>query len=198
MINFSLLTHIKPIKLVVMLCLLTTLQGCVVATVVAITAGTSIATDRRSVSHQIDDQRIELHIYNEITRNKSLKDNTNVQIVSVNGAVLMIGQAPNTYLRDQLIKIANAVDGVVKIHNQVRIGNIISVTTQSNDVWLTSKIKTALFSSKDVKGKSIKVVTENAEVFLMGIVSKQEADAAIDVTRNVSGINRVFNAFEYL
>ncbi len=198
MFTFFDTTKLKPMKLVALLTLVSILQGCAAAAVVAITTGASMATDRRSIGNQIDDQNIELEAYNEITKNKSLNDNTNLQVISVNGSVLIIGQAPNTYLRDQAIKIINAINGVVKIHNQIRIGNVTSITTQTNDVWLTSKVKTALFSSDEVNGKNIKVITENAEVFLMGLVSKKEADAAIQVTRNISGVNRVFKAFEYL
>lgn len=195
---FSFSKQTTPLKIAVFLLILSVLQGCAVATVVAITAGASMATDRRSVGNQIDDQSIELEAYNEITKNKSLSENTNLHISSVNGSVLIIGQAPNTYLKDQAIKIVNSINGVVRIHNQIRIGNVTSVTTQTNDVWLTSKVKTALFSQDGVNGKDIKVITENGEVFLMGIVSKKEADAAVNIARNISGVNRVFNAFEYL
>lgn len=188
----------KPMKLSVFLLILSVLQGCAVATVVAITAGASIATDRRSVGNQIDDQSIEVIAYNEITKNKPLNDNTNLHITSVNGSVLIIGQAPNTYLRDQALKIINSIDGVVRIHDQIRIGNVTSITTQTNDIWLTSKVKAALIADDDVSAKDIKVITENGEVFLMGIVSQKEADSAVNVARNISGVNRVFKAFEYL
>ncbi|MCI2284993.1 divisome-associated lipoprotein YraP [Colwellia sp. MSW7] len=191
-------TRSKTIKLIATLLTLSILQGCAAVAVVAITTGASMATDRRSIGNQIDDQSIELEAYNEITKNKSLNANTNLHITSVNGSVLIIGQAPSTYLRDQAIKIVTNITGVARIHNQIRIGNVTSVTTQTNDVWLTSKVKTALFSSDEVNGKDIKVVTENGEVFLMGIVSKKEADAAVNITRNISGVNRVFKAFEYL
>ncbi len=198
MFSFSQVQKSKQVKLIALLTLVAVLQGCAAAAVVAITTGASMATDRRSIGNQIDDQNIELEAYNEITKNTSLNDNTNLHIISLNGSVLIIGQTPNTYLRDQAIKIINAIDGVVKIHNQIRIGNVTSITTQTNDAWLTSKVKTALFSSDDINGNDIKVITENAEVFLMGLVSKKEADAAIEVTRNISGVNRVFKAFEYL
>jgi len=198
MAMFSIIKNTKLVKLSSLLLIISFLQGCAVATVVAITAGASMATDRRSIGNQIDDQSIEVEAYNELTKNKSLNDNTNLHIISVNGSVLMIGQAPTAHLRDQATKIVNEIKGVVRIHNQIRIGNLTSVTTQTNDVWLTSKVKTALFSSDEVNGNNIKVITENAEVFLMGIVSKKEADAAVNVTRNISGVNRVFKAFEYL
>jgi len=198
MIAFSKFIHIKPMKLTAILILLTAIQGCAAVAVVAITTGASMATDRRSIGNQIDDQSIEVEAYNEITKSKSLNDNTNLHVSSVNGSVLIIGQAKNTLLKDKAVKIVSNISGVVKIHNQIRVGNLTSVTTQTNDVWLTSKVKTALFSSDEVNGNNIKVITENAEVFLMGMVSKKEADAAVNVTRNINGVNRVFKAFEYL
>lgn len=198
MFTFSTSIKNKSLKLGAVLLILSVLQGCAAVAVVAVTTGASMATDRRSIGNQIDDQSIEVEAYNEITKNKSLNENTNLHIISVNGSVLIIGQAPNTYLRDQAIKIINDIDGIVRIHNQIRIGNLTSITTQTNDVWLTSKVKSALLSSDKVNGRAIKVITENAEVFLMGLVTKKEADAAINITRNISGVNRVFKAFEYL
>lgn len=198
MLTFSQTIRNKYFKLSAVLLIFSVLQGCAAVAVVAITTGASMATDRRSIGNQIDDQSIEVEAYNEIVKNKSLNDNTNLHVISVNGSVLIIGQAPNTYLRDQVIKIINNISGVVRIHNQIRIGNLTSITTQTNDVWLTSKVKSALFSSDEVNGNRIKVITENAEVFLMGLVTKEEADTAINITRNINGVNRVYKAFEYL
>jgi len=197
MIIFPISLKIKPMKLTAILLTLAALQGCAAVAVVAITTGASMATDRRSLGNQIDDQSIEIEAYNEIAKNQSLSDNTNLHISSVNGSVLIVGQAPNTFLKDQAIKILHNIGEVTRIHDQIRIGNTTSVITQTNDVWLTSKVKTALFSSDEVSGKDIKVITENAEVFLMGIVSKKEADTAVNIARNIRGVSRVFKAFEY-
>lgn len=198
MISLEQFTQLKSLKITALICIISILQGCAAAAVVAVSTGASMATDRRSIGNQIDDQNIELTAYNEITKNEALSENTNLHVTSVNGSVLIIGQSPNTYLKDQAIKILNNINGIVKIHDQVRIGNVTSITTQTNDVWLTSKVKTALFSSEKVSAKDIKVITENAEVFLMGLVSKEEAEIAVEITRNISGVNRVFKAFEYL
>lgn len=190
--------NIKFYKLSAILLILSVLQGCAAVAVVALTTGASMATDRRSIGNQIDDQSIELEAYNEITKNQSLTNNSNLHVISVNGSVLIIGQTLNTTFRDQAIKIIHSINGVVRVHNQIRIGNLTSITTQTNDVWLTSKVKSALFASDNVNGNTIKVITENSEVFLMGLVTQKEADAAINITRNISGVNRVFKAFEYL
>jgi osmotically-inducible protein OsmY len=174
------------------------IQGCAVATIAAVTAGATVISDRRTFSKQIDDHSIEFIAHNELLKNKALADNTNINIVSVNGIVLVVGQAPNTYLRDLVIKTINKTPDIVSIHNQVRIAAVTSITRQSNDVWLTSKVKSTLLASGEVNGKDVKVVTENAEVFLLGLVSVKEADIVVEIVRNISGVDRVIKAFEYI
>ncbi|REL25578.1 osmotically-inducible protein OsmY [Thalassotalea euphylliae] len=187
----------KFYKLAAIVTAVTLLQGCVAAAVVGVVGGATVAADNRSVGTQIDDQSIELQSYAKLAEHKGIKDNTNLQITSMNGSILVVGQAPNTYLRDEAIKLLKSVNGVVQIHNQIRLGNTVSVATKTNDVWLTSKVKTALFKSDEVDANHIKVVTENAEVFLMGLVTRNEADKAVNIARNIGGVNRVVKAFEY-
>jgi osmotically-inducible protein OsmY len=174
------------------------LQGCVAAAVVGVVGGASVATDNRSLGNQIDDQKIEIDAQAKLRKSDALSDNTNLQVISVNGSVLVIGQAPNSYLRDQAIKAINEVNGVKRLHNQIRVSNTTSFTTKTNDVWLTSKVKTSLFGTDKLDATNIKVVTENGEVFLMGLVTKEQATIAVEIARNVSGVNRVFKIFEYV
>lgn len=174
------------------------LQGCVAVAVVGIGAGASAAVDHRTIGTQIDDQQIELTAHSRLAKLPEIEKHTNLQVVSMNGMVLVVGQAPNSYLRDLAIKTINEVQGVEKIHNQIRIGNTTALTTQTNDLWLTSKAKAALFGSDSLEATNIKVVTENGEVFLMGLVTQDEAQEAVDIVRNISGVNRVFKMFEYI
>lgn len=173
------------------------LQGCVAAAVITVAGGATMANDKRSMGNQIDDQIIEIDAHNRLAKEQGLADNANLQVISLNGSVLVIGQTPNSFLHDLAIKTLTDLDGVVKLHDQIRIGNSTSLLTRSNDVWLTSKVKTALLTTDNIRGINIKVITENAEVFLMGLVSKQEADKAVEIARNISGVNRVIKAFEY-
>jgi osmotically-inducible protein OsmY len=188
----------KNTRLIAILLLSTILQGCAVATVVAVTAGVTMVADRRSFSKQIDDQTIEFTAHNELAKQKALSNNTNLHVVSMNGTVLIVGQAPNSYLRELAIKTVQGVSDIVSIHNQIRIGLNTAVTTQSNDIWLTSKVKSALLAAEDVHAKDIKVITENSEVFLLGLVTKEEAEIVVEITRNISGVSQVFKAFEYI
>lgn len=196
--GLSVLVKGKTAQIAGLLMLVSALQGCAVATVVAVTAGASMVADRRTFSKQIDDQSIEFIAHNELNKQKALSNNTNLHVISMNGTVLVIGQAPNSYLRDLAIKTIQDVPDIVTIHNQIRIGSTTAITTQSNDIWLTSKVKSALLANGEVNAKDIKVVTENSEVFLLGLVTQKEANIVVEITRNINGVSRVFKAFEYI
>jgi osmotically-inducible protein OsmY len=185
-------------KIVLSLSIAFLLQGCIAAAVVTVIGSATVASDNRSVGTQMDDQKIEFDAHAKLADLESLSEHTNLQVISVNGSVLVVGQAPNTYLRDLAIKTINEVEHIVQLHNQIRISNTTAVTTSTNDLWLTSKVKTALFGSDELDATNIKVVTENGEVFLMGLISENEASEAVNIARNVSGVNRVYKIFEYL
>ena len=188
----------NKMNLIAMLTSVALLQGCVAAAGVVVVSGASMATDERSIGKQLDDQSIELSASRQLSQNEAISDQTNLSVVVINGSLLVVGQAPTRHLKDQAIAILNETKDVVQIHDHIRLGNKVSLTTKTNDSWITTKVKSKLFASDEFDATNIKVVTENAEVFLMGIVPKKEADAAVEITRHVKGVSRVYKMFEYL
>ena len=88
--------------------------------------------------------------------------------------------------------------GVRRTVNEIRIGPPSTLADRSNDSWLTGKIKTRLVGVENLQSAQIKVVTENAVVYLMGLVKKDEAESATEAARQVGGVQRVVKLFEYL
>lgn len=170
------------------------LQGCAVAVVGASAIGVKAATDRRSIGTQMDDQTLEFRAQRAISESEDLGA-TRVVAVAYNEAVLLVGQALSQERKIQAERLVRQQQGIDQIHNEIRIGNPISITTRTHDSWLTSKVKTKLLSEKNIDGSQIKVVTENGEVFLLGIVKGDEAELAVDIVRNISGVKRVVTAF---
>ncbi|NQZ11077.1 MAG: BON domain-containing protein [Algicola sp.] len=147
---------------------------------------------------QIDDSAIELKVSSALNKAEGVSDHARIEFKSVNGNLLVVGQAPNEYLRDLAIKALNQVKGVKKVHNQVKIGNTINMATQTIDMWITSKVKLMLLTEENVNSTNIQVLTENAEVYLMGLVTEEEANKAVEVARNISGVAKVIKVFEIL
>lgn len=172
-----------------------TLTGCAAAIVGATAVGISSATDSRTVGTQVDDQAIEVKVIAALKREERLAE-SRIQVVSFNRSVLLMGQAKSHGLADLAARIARDTSGVQRVHNEIRVGEVISFKTISNDSWLTSKIKAKYVTDEAIDASKIKVVTENGEVFLMGLINRKMARQAVEVARNTNGVKRVIDAFE--
>ena len=176
-------------------------SGCaplVIGGVAATTA--SVAHDRRTAGSMIEDDAIKLRVGNAIHDEKSLNKNSNINVTTFNGIVLLSGETPTETFRNQADEIARAQEKVRRVYNELVIAAPSSMMTRSSDSWLTTKVKGSLVGL-DIKGfdpSRVKVTSENGTVFLMGLVYHQEADAAVDATRKVGGVQRVVKLFEYL
>ncbi|WP_335917669.1 BON domain-containing protein [Shewanella chilikensis] len=178
--------------------LLTSLTGCAGAVMVGAVGGAMMVNDERSLKTQLDDTNADFSISSVLGAEEDLKNQTNITGVSMNGNVLMIGQAPNSMLRDKAIRLVKELQLGGKIHNQIRIGNPTSFTTRSNDTWITTKVKGRMLNDKNLDVTKIKVITENGEVFLLGLVEREQADLAVEIARNTAGVRKVIKVFDYV
>ena len=112
--------------------------------------------------------------------------------------MLLTGQAPSQDIASRAKQIAMGVDGATEVFNEIRIGQKVSLGTSSSDTWITTKIRSQLLGSDQVKSSNVKVTTENGEVFLLGLVTAEEAKAAADIASRVSGVKHVTTAFTML
>ncbi|HSC75966.1 MAG TPA: BON domain-containing protein [Pseudomonadales bacterium] len=119
-------------------------------------------------------------------------------VVSFNGVVLLVGQVATDELRSKAAAAASKVQKVRQVQNALTVGPNISFGARSYDSWLTTKIKTKYAFNNDVNGQRIKVITENGVIYLMGLVTQQEADRAAAVAQRTDGAQRVVKAFEYI
>ena len=72
-----------------------------------------------------------------------------------------------------------------------------SLLSRSSATWITGKVKTNMLTNSTELAR-IKVITENGSVYLMGLVTRAEADTATEIARKVSGVQRVVKVFEYI
>lgn len=171
---------------------LLSLQGCITTAVVGTAAvATKVATDPRTTGRQIDDETLEEKVAYKLNLDAQLNEEARINVVSYNGKVLLIGQAPNESAKDTAKSITTGVEGVSDVYNEIRIGNKIGFSQISEDSWITTKIKSKLFVDAQVKATDVKVITENGEVFLMGNLSEPQINAASEVARYVNGVKKV-------
>ena len=187
----------KPIKLAFILTAFLSLQGCVSGIVLGALGVASVVNDPRTAATQLEDESIEIKTNSAISDDLGLSEHSHINVVSYNRTILMVGQVPNTMLRDRVEKLASNITNVSHVHNQLRIGSKTALTTRSHDSWITSKVKLALAADQTLKSSHIKVITEHGEVFLLGLVSQQQGNLAAELARNVSSVKQVIKAFEY-
>ncbi|MBL1321593.1 MAG: BON domain-containing protein [Methylophaga sp.] len=185
-------------KLILLILLSTILlQGCAAAVVTGAATGATVAADRRTTGTVIDDQGIEFKASRAIFTNKDIYDQSHINVTSYNGLVLITGETPTESLKQQIESIVKSLPKVRRVFNEVIIAAPSSLPSRSSDTWITSKIKTKLTAEKGVNPLNIKVVTEHGVVYLMGIISRAEADQAILVITQSAGVQRVVKLFEY-
>lgn len=174
------------------------LQGCAAAIVAGAATGAVIVHDRRTVGAFIDDAAIELKAKKNIANHKQLDSGVHINVTSMNGVVLISGEASTIELRDLVLTQVRSVEGVRRTVNEIRIGKPSPFSERRRDSWLTSKVKTRLITDSNVDSTRIKVITENANVYLMGLVTRKESEAATERVRSVNGIKRIVKLFEYI
>ena len=183
-------------KSLILILLLGALQGCAALVVGGGVGVASAAHDRRTLGAQIDDRTLATRIRVKLRESENVKEFAHVEVDVFNGVALLVGQAPNDTLKREAQAAAERVKSIAKLHNQVRIGPPTAVTTRTNDVWIANKIRANLIADKRIDGLHIKVVVEDSEVFLMGLVSTAEANTAVDIARNTKGVVKVVKVFE--
>jgi osmotically-inducible protein OsmY len=171
------------------------LQGCMPAVMVGAGAAVVAFEDRRTTGAQVDDQTIELRAGNRI--DDRFGSRVHVNVTSYNRYVLLTGEVPDEATRGEVEKIVRGVTNVLGASNDLQVAGISSATSRSNDTLLTTNVKARFLNSNSFNGIHVKVVTEAGIVYLLGVVTEQEAADAVELARTTSGVRKVVKMFEY-
>ncbi|WP_435248503.1 BON domain-containing protein [Vibrio sp. nBUS_14] len=190
------LTSMRLLKLISVSLLTLSLSGCAGIFIAGAATTANLVTDTRTNKQIWNDNNIEFEVA-AITNKQPYRGNVRITASSYRGSVVLMGQATTDSERRAFESQAKEVAGVESIHNQVRVKEPLTISAISNDSWITTKVKSALLANADLNGIKVKVITEDSEVFLLGLVSREHADIATEVARNVSGVKQVIRAFEY-
>ena len=172
------------------------LQACAPMVVGGFVGGTMVVTDRRTSGAQLEDEGIEIKGASKIR--EALSSKVHINLASYNRQVLITGEATNERDAKFVSEIVSQVDNVRTVLNEVQVANFSSFSERSQDVLIQSKVKASLVDSKDIFATAFKVHAERGVIYLMGRVTQREADRAVDVARNVSGVQKVVKVFEII
>lgn len=172
------------------------LNGCAPLVVGGAAAtGVVMAEDRRTVGTITEDQAIELKASNRIGDRVK---NGHVNVTSYNRMVLLTGEMPDAASKAAAEKAAQSVENVRSVLNELVVGPNTALSARANDTYLTSLVKARFVDAQRFSPVHVKVVTEAGVVYLMGLATRKEADAATEIARTTRGVRRVVRVFEYL
>lgn len=172
------------------------LQGCIAAAAGGAATGAAMVTDRRTAGTIMDDKTAEFKSLHNLSLHKSLWQQSHITFVSYNNVLLMVGQTPTEAFKREAFDAVSTIPKVRRVHNELTVSEPTSLATRSHDSWITTQIKAKLVSSKDVSATRVKVLTEDSVVYLMGLVTHQEQEAATEIARAIDGVDKVIQIFE--
>ena len=171
------------------------LQGCFPVVATGVGAGMLMADDRRTAGIYIEDENIEWKVY---ARVRELGTGAHVNATSFNRKVLLTGEAPTEKDRASIEDAIKTIPNVREVVDELQVAGSSSLASRGNDSLITSNVKARMVNNGKFAPNHVKVVTEAGVVYLMGLVTQAEGEAAVEIARTTSGVNRVVKVFEYI
>ena len=190
-------------KLIFLLALLITtllLSSCspVVQGATAVSAFASVSNDRRTAGAIIDDKSLHMKL-GSIIRDDEMLENTHLKFMVYGKIAVVAGEVPNEEVKDYLAKQLKQNAPIMKqLINEAAVMPSISLFSRSKDNIITLQIET-LFQNQEVFHPThVKVMTERQIVYLMGSVTKREAEHATNQAAKAKNVAKVVKLFDYL
>ena len=181
----------------IILLLIVILQCSCAIAIIAGAAASIIIYDRRRLNTMHDDILIVRQIKNEIKNNKSF-NGSRINVVSFNRILLISGQLTSADLKITLDKIARQNHNIYRIYDETKVNKPITLEQQAQDAWITSQVRSTLIATRHLESGSLRVITEDQTVYLMGTVTKDQADLAAEEIRLIPKVKQVVRVFQYI
>ncbi len=155
-------------------------------------------TERRTIGRNIDDNLLELELRGAYRADENLGSPVNISVTAINGIVLLTGEVHTDEQRQYAESLAREYERTRNVVNELDLAGRSNLNSRVNDTWITGKVKSGLLKADDVPSSNIKVVTERGKVYLMGLVTQAEAQAAVELAQSVVGVTHIVKVFEYI
>jgi osmotically-inducible protein OsmY len=156
--------------------------------------------ERRSPETIATDKAIEQKAFEEFHDDFDILTQSHVNVNAYNGLALVTGEVTSEELKNKIMEIVRVIPHVKMVRDSLTLGSLSQGDSRTNDQILTGKVQKSLTQIQtlpDFKSSMIKVVTEDGVVYLMGLVSKEEGNVVVNVTRLQAGVKQIVTVFEY-
>jgi osmotically-inducible protein OsmY len=173
------------------------LNGCAKIIQVTTSEPIQISTNKRTLGTRINDNQLETVARVNLNKASPQLEDARIHIDSFNGVILLTGQVPSEALRQLAGTTVGQINTVRQLHNELSVSERTRLPTHTKDAWITTKLKTKLIAS-NIQSSRILIITESQSVYLMGLVSRHEADRVTEMARTTNGVTQVVKVFEYI
>jgi len=180
----------KNIPLLIIFCLIT--AGC------SSLGPKSDDVGKRTFGTKLDDRRTQSLAKRNIKAAHPGFKKAHFNITSFNGTVLVTGQVASADMIEEASNVIEDMRNIKQIHNELEVSGPISWPARRNDDWLKTKLKSAMVTNSKTDTNRIKVVVENGVVYLMGLLTREEGEAAVAQARKTYGVQKIVKVFEYI
>lgn len=187
-----------PIALALLLGINLLAAGCTEVIHVTTNKPMQMKANERTLGARVSDREIEAIARVNIKKADPELEHAHVNVDSFNGVVLLTGQVASDELRYIVADTVYKLNPVRELHNELVIGQATDFAARSVDTWISAKLKTQFLADADTKSSRINFVTEMKVVYLMGLVTRAEADRLVTMVRNTAGVEKVVKVFEYV
>lgn len=155
---------------------------------------------KRTPGDFIDDNALEFVIEREIRAANEGFDQAHLVTTVYDGLVLLLGEVASTELKEQATEVAESLYKVDpdKVYNYLTVGGPISLLARTNDSLLSGKVKTRLLVAPSVPASKVKVVTQKGVIYLLGKITRSDADLVVAETQKAFGVQKIVKVFDYL
>ncbi len=180
------------------LLLLSGVTGC--TTFVGATTDEPITPDptKRTFGTYLDDEQLETIATVNLNKTSDALKEANIKVTVYNGVALLTGQVPNKELRNQAAEVVRELDRVRQVHNELEIRSNATFWMNRGDGWIATKVRTKLLTSPDVKSSRVKMEVENGVVYLIGLMTRVQAEKASTLAASVGRVTKVVRVIEYI
>ncbi len=172
--------------------------GCAPLIVGGAVVGGFMATDRRSVGIQLEDETIERRVDRALAKRFSDDTKSNVFVKSYNRRVLLTGEVASEADKAEAERLAAGQENVRVVANELYVGMLSSTANRNNDTAISAKVRTAMLREENVPTSALSVTVRRSVVYLMGRVSESEGELAARTASRTDGVRQVIKLFDYL
>ncbi len=153
---------------------------------------------RRTLGAFLDDNQLQTIISVNLRKHGRELARSRVNVKSFNNVVLLTGEVPSRSAKELAGDTTRSISKVRQVHNELAVKSRSTFASRVNDNWIRIKVRAQLLFNRDIESERVRVIVDNRVVYLMGLLSRNEADLVSDLAARVKGVEKVVRVIEYI